>query len=300
MSSCSYESGVDKDGDYLRTNINIYKDTPAWELAEAVNSQNVKKISEICKSNPELINYQDQNYGVTLLLWSVGMEKYNSAEALLIAGADPNIPSKLFKRTWGTTPLFTASGYSWIDNVFKKDAKYVKLLLSYGADPNWKFTDDNPNMKCITETGTTPLIESIGCGLEKTKALVEAGADIEAKTESGNRAVFRALQTANSSLASEALYAHYLIVEMKADITEPKGSRFTFREEFQDLEFYPVTNLRDWICDLESKSHKIKMEIVEEFKRQGVDYWSTPISNKKLDQIKKLYPDTWEDYIKVY
>ena len=42
------------------------------------------------------------------------------------------------------------------------------------------------------------------------------------------------------------------------------------------------------------------MEIVKEFERQGVNYWDTKINKYTLQQIKKLYPDTWEEYIKKY
>ncbi|NMM61296.1 ankyrin repeat domain-containing protein, partial [Clostridium sp. P21] len=39
---------------------------------------------------------------------------------------------------------------------------------------------------------------------------------------------------------------------------------------------------------------------VKEFANQGVNYWNTKIPKNKLSQIKKLYPDTWEEYIKKY
>jgi len=42
------------------------------------------------------------------------------------------------------------------------------------------------------------------------------------------------------------------------------------------------------------------MEIVDEFARQDVDYWATEIPENELWIIKNMYPDTWEEYIKVY
>ncbi len=44
----------------------------------------------------------------------------------------------------------------------------------------------------------------------------------------------------------------------------------------------------------------MKMEIVEEFARQGVNYWDTEIPSERLEQIKNIYPDTWEEYLKKY
>ena len=64
---------------------------------------------------------------------------------------------------------------------------------------------------------------------------------------------------------------------------------------------YPVNLLRNWwIYPLDSEEYKIKMEIVKEFERQGVDYSATPIPDWVLEKIKRQYPDTWEEYIKVY
>lgn len=279
-----------KKGDYSIKNIKIYENTPAWELALAVRDQNSKKIQKISQRNPELLNYQDPKYGATLLLWAIGMEKYKSAEALLKAGADPEIASNE-----GITPLFLASGYSWVDIFAKKDPKYVELLLRFGANPNNCYSGfENPNFQSVIEVGTSPLMHSIGSGIEKTKALVRAGADINYKTKSGRTAAI-------VSLMRQGLveYAYYLIAQQKANVAEPYYSVFNFENE-EPKELYPVNLLRNWVFDLNSKEYKMKMEIVKEFARQGVDYWQTEIPKNKLEQIKKLYPDTWREYLQKY
>lgn len=283
------------EGEYQINNINIYKNTPVWELAKAVKSENRKKIAEITKEYPQLLDYQEPKYGATLLLWAVGMEKYKSAEALLIAGADPNIEAT---KGFAGTPLFEAAGYSWIDNDAKKDAKYVRLLLQYGADPNKNFITSEVDG---FESGMSPLMHSIGTGLEKTKLLVEAGADINHKTPSGSTAAYTALLAGGPNSTLEAMqYAYYLIVEKKANVTDPYYRKKTYGNEDPNEAFYPVNTLRNWVYDLGSEKHKLKMEIVEEFARQGVNYWNTPINRFTLDHIKAFYPDTWEDYIKKY
>jgi hypothetical protein len=299
LSSCELISNVAGQGEYKVTNISIYKNTPAWELALAVKGQKTKTIEKIVKDKPELLNYQDPKYGVTLLLWAVGMEKYKSAEMLLKCGADPNIASPV---RYGETPLFLAAGYSWIDNDAKKDPKYVKLLLSYGADPNINYIGfDTPGEGTSIEPGTSPLMKSIRSSIEKTMALVEAGADINHKTNSGYTAAIKALGAGGPNATLEGMqYAHYLIVEKKAKVSEPYFRRETYGNADPNEEFFPVTILRSWVYDLDSKKHKIKMEIVEEFARQGVNYWDTPINKFTLEQIKKLYPETWEEYIKKY
>ncbi|NLY74261.1 MAG: ankyrin repeat domain-containing protein [Firmicutes bacterium] len=282
--------------------VHIYKNTPAWELALAVKRQNVKKIEKIIKNKPELLNYRDPKYGATLLLWAVGTERYRSAEALLKCGADPNIASN-DKTTWGgQTPLWVAAGYSWVDRHAKKDSKYVKLLLSYGADPNLCYSGFDISVgKSMVEVGNSPLMQSIRCGIEKTKALVEAGADINYKTKSGRTAAIKALLVGSNSTLEYLQYAHYLIVEKKAKVSEPYYRHiFLFKDDDPNEKFYPVDILRNWIYPLGSKEHQIKMEIVEEFARQGVNYWETKINDFTLRIIKRRYPDTWEEYIKKY
>lgn len=280
--------------EHIIVDYRIYKNTPAWELACAVKKENTQKIEKIVKENPELLNYQDPKYGATLLIWSVGTERYKSAETLLKCGADPNIktysdPDKQKYTAVGETALYIASGYSWVDNDAKKDPKYVKLLLKYGADPNINYVGFENS---VSEPGESPLMYSIGCGIEKTKALVEGGADINYKTKSGICAADMAILW-----HEQPEYAYYLIVEKKADITKP----ICFMDDDTGNEkFYIVDSLRSWIYPINSPEYKIKMEIVKEFERQGVNYWDTKIPEPTLEIIKKTYPDTWKEYIKQY
>ncbi len=295
LTSCQFAQ-IGGNEDYKISNIKIYKDTPAWKLALAVKNENKKKIENIVVKEPQLLNYQDPKYGATLLLWSVGNEKYKSAETLLKCGADPNIATT----TYGETPLFLAAGYSWVDYAAKKDAKYVELLLKYGANPNQNYIGGDER-DTSTEPGTSPLIESIGCGIEKTKALVEGGADIDYKTPSGGTAAILALRVGGPNVTLEAMeYAYYLIAEKKAKVSEPYPRIDIDGEIDPSVEFYPVDILRDWIPELGSKGYTMKMEIVEEFARQGVNYWDTEIPSERLEQIKNIYPDTWEEYLKKY
>ena len=273
---------------YRIIDIEIYKNTPVWELARAVKRQDVKKIARIAQETPELLDYKDPMYGSTLLYWSVGMEKYKAAEALLKGGADPDIIS-VYE---GGTALYRAASYSLIDSQAKKDPKYVKLLLEYGADPNIGYIGNGRSD--INEIGTTPLMQSIGCGIKKTKALVEAGADINHQVEGGNSATLSALRWGGPNATIEAMeYAHYLIVEKEADVTKPWA--VASGEERQ-----PVVLLRNWIYEIGSERHQLKMEIVEACARQGEDYWVTEVPQRALESIKKGFPDTWEEYIKVY
>ncbi len=281
---------INDSNEYRITNVKIYDDTPAKELASVVKNQNVSKIEQLVIDSPELINYQDPKYGATLLMWAIGMEKYESAESLLKLGADPDISMKENEET----PLFLATRYSWVDNNTNQDPRFVELLLRYNADPNKSFlVSKSEEERSIIESGTSPLMHSIGRGIEKTKLLVEAGADINHKSKSGRTAATTALE-----YAEDPYYAYYLIALKKAKITEPHYSMMILPDDDPNKEFLPVTKLRKWEFDLDSDEFKLKMEIVKEFTRQGVDYWETPIRLRILEQIKILYPNDWEEYIK--
>lgn len=279
------------DGEYQVHDIRIYKDTPAWKLAKAVSKENTNEIKKIIIKEPELLNYQDPTYGATLLYWSVGKDYYESAKQLLELGADPNIQTTYLIET----PLYLACGYLWHDSDFNQDPKFVKLLLEHGADPDIPFRGYARNdMNSVTPVGEAPLMSSVNTGIEKTQALIDAGCDINQKDRYGNTAAARALYD-----SKYIDYAYLLIVVNQAIVNEPVYSRLKFNQGIKEGH-YPVNLLRNLVFDLDSKEYKMKMEIVEEFQRQGQDYWSTDILNRHLKVIKHLYPDTWEEYIKKY
>ena len=119
------------DPELKRDNINIFKNTEAWELAVAVRFEDVIGIGTEAEKNPDLLNFQDPYHDITLLMWAIGMEKYKSVEALLKRGADPNIIAAETEMT----ALSVSAGYSWVNKETQIDPKYTELLLEYGADP---------------------------------------------------------------------------------------------------------------------------------------------------------------------
>lgn len=269
-------------------NIEIFESTEIRELAQLAEGRDVTEFSEKVQEFKHKLNTPDKQYGFTLLMWCIKMEKYNFAQILLQHGADPNVRSKN-----GKTALFYATEYSWLDDAANGDATYISLLLKYNADPNIPYAGDGDSN--VIDKGTTPLIHAAGRSLEKVKALVNGGAVIDYRTK-------RCWTAANEALLNKKVeISQYLIVDKKADIKQPY---FYFHIESDSVDVsdkrYPVELLRDWVFDLNSKEYKTKMQIVEEFQRQGVDYKETSPSMQTLNHIKKLYPNTWEDYLANY
>jgi hypothetical protein len=275
------------DKDINIKSIQIFENTDAWELAKAVECEEINKIEMIVTGNPDVVNIQDPEYGITLLVWSIKMEKYKVAEKLLKLGANPNLMSKS-----GKTALFYAAEYSWIDYMAKKDARYVELLLKYKANPNISYVSANNE---VLEPGTTPLMVAATISFEKTQALVEGGAEINLKTITGKTAASKALVRRFVDVA------YYLIVEKKAVVCEPyyhyyiEGDSINFEKPY-----LPIESLEDWIFDLNSEEYRKKMAIVEAFKRQGQYYWLMKKHPKTVERIIKLYPDNWQEYLEKY
>lgn len=288
--SCNQKSKEDLNVE----DIEIFKNTVAWNLIQSVDKNNVSEIQDILKQNPKLVNFQDPVYGTTALMWAVGSEKYQSAKTLLDNGANPNLISKT-----GATALFRAISFSWDDTQANEDPKFVKLILDYKADPNINYC--SPKIEGQTdpiECGTSPLMHSVSRGFEKVKLLVSAGADINYSTVTGKTAAIEAL------LMKDINTTYFLVVEKNADIVKPYYFYSLTNDTIIEKEkpHYPVDLLLDWVFDLNSLEYQKKKAIIAEFKKQGVDYESRKqhISSLILRRIKKMYPDNWEEYLKQY
>lgn len=241
--SCS--NGQD---DLLAHDVELYKNTPAWELAKAVEKQDTTLIKEICRNDSSLINFQENKFGQTLLEWSVYTDKYNSAKALAEMGANPNIQSND-----GTSALIHAA-----DKI--STSKYLRLLLKHDADVN-TVADTSEN-----QPRRTPLITAAKTRLESVKLLVEAGADINYEYNG-----YCALEAAATQNKIEIV--KYLIDE-GANFKKPLDIPYD-NPQYDTL--FLQHKLRYMEFPIGSHKHKIKMQVVETLKAHGMDYRKTEI-----------------------
>lgn len=278
------------------SDIDLFKNTPAWDLVKAIDKENIYKIKKILSVDKSLANFQESLYGMTPLMRAIGTDKYKSTKELLDCGANPNLASKI-----GTNPLFEAISYRWNDVTAKNDTKYVKLLLSYGANPNLGYF----YQKIVGETnpieyGTSPLIYAIAysSGYDIVRLLVASGAEINYKTRLGNTAAIESLKMEDINSA------FYLIVENKAKIVEPYFYYNLINDTVidKDKPFYPVDLLLDWTYEIGSERYNKKKLIVQEFANQGVSYNDSKvkINNLILRKIKKNNPNNWKEYLEKY
>lgn len=296
-----------------KNSINLFSNEVEKKLADAVIKEDVKRIQKIIGKNQSIVrdSYSKEYYSVLHLASYYG--KVKSVEALLELGFNPDV-----KNIYGETPLFEASGVGLLFYAYDESRdnleQVIKLLIKHGADVNCQIEKSNNGTAVLS--GRTPLMRCLETlyqprELNKIKILCDEGnADINIKSENGETAASIALEYCYRDLIDwysvdldylkdkSLTSAYYLIVQKHADISGSYYSRLHFSDK--PFEVSPVYMLRLLVYPLDSEMHKIKMEIVKEFKRQGIDYFSEPIPEQSLKLVKRLYPDNWEEYLKLY
>ncbi len=263
----------------------IFRNTIADKSAKAILKTNSKELAYEVANNDSILSFQESIHGASLVHFAVRHHKCSTLQTLFNLGANFNLIDH-----YGETALFEAVYFSKVECVNK--------LLEYGANPNitYSYNNEDGTTNAI-EFGTSPLILASSRNLEIVKLLIESGAEVNYKTESNISSAIVSL------LRKKVVIAHFLIVENKSEVNHaydisrgeelPKNSKInTIRQ--------PIDLLSNWVFPLSSKEHQLKMEIVKEFENQGIDYWSRKIPQRIVDQIKVLYPNTWENYLKNY
>lgn len=243
--SCSKidrDKKVNKDK-LLGADYRLFQDTPAWELAKAVQDDNIDKINEEIQKNPKIINYQESKYGKTLLHLSSYNDNYKSFKELLKLGANPNIADS----SHCTTPLIEVA------QSFENKLKYAEELIKYNANVNYVECNEG---KLEQKTNATPLIAASGRNnLEMVKLLVKNGANINYTNPNDEDAL---------SLAT--LFKKYDIVlyllQQGADCNKvlyKKGGTVNPKDIY----------MKNWIEDEADHSAKEYSEIKEFLKKKG-------------------------------
>ena len=274
--SCIYDREKIIDKKYLNGfDYRLFQNTPAWELAKAVEDGNESKINSIIAKDSSLINYQEPKYGSTLLIMTLRREQMKSFKILLNNKANINI----YDTFTGRSAIIHAC-------ILGVSDKYVEMLLKEGAKVN---DIEIGERKKGNSTRYTPLIAASKSGnLEVVKLLIKNGADINYQNE-----------YKGSALSIATILARYRVVlfllENGADFRRP------ILKSADDGKIYYINDvLRKILPKIGSKDHKYKMQIVEFLKENGIDYYSTPIPDLIIKKVKEEYPNNWEKYLEEY
>lgn len=230
----------------------LFQNTPAWELAKAVQDEDITAIESIVSSNPKIINYQDSIYGNTLLMLTIMNQQFNSFKTLLNKGADVNIHDTFD----GTSALIDACSYNFYDTI------YAKMLVEYGANVN---DIETGKRREGNSTRLTPLIAASKANwLDMIKYLVSKGADVNYQNEYGQSALSESVMLGNYEVA------YYLLLN-GADYKKP----IFFRPDYsipmeksnpnnKGKPIYLKDILNEDVTEAESKQYKYKL-LIERF-----------------------------------
>ena len=173
---------------YIGKDPRNFRETIAYGLVKAVMDEEEESIVNEVSDKQVPIDFQEPHYGLTALHLAVLNNKIESVRVLLKLGADPNIASDSINSDGGNAVIYAAqfqyidckilellleykgnpnsinkgvtslgnnthyplrmSALSYASNISKQK---VELLVSYGADVNYKYTDDNALSVCPLE-----------------------------------------------------------------------------------------------------------------------------------------------------
>lgn len=205
-------------------NIKLWKGTPGWKLAKAIQSSDTSEVNRILEKGELSIDYREPTYGESLLYWAIYNNKVATVRFLLSKGANPN----LHTRFNGESPMTLSCRYSDID------IEILSLLLEYGGNPNDHATEEDS----ITymRSNRTPLYCAAGSSLEKTKMLIAAGADVNMALVKGDTSLYNAL------LGNRFEVILYLLTECGVDpentfVVTIKGDTLQFIDLLNDSHY---------------------------------------------------------------
>lgn len=214
---------------YYANKIEIFKESPVWSLAKAVDEHNLEKMEELLKEHPDWVDYKETKFGISLLYWTMYNSPrkwdeyfYEEAKLLIDYGANP-----YYLLEDNSTPIMRAA------SVHTSSVKFIQLCLDS------KFTkelSDSLKRRLLSEA----LI--VACGkikeeVEGVKLLVESGADVNYYTRDSVRTPF------SESITQDNMeIAKYLVINEKAkyDIYVKRmidGVDLSMLKRLQDLDF---------------------------------------------------------------
>ena len=278
---------VNKD-DLLGDDFRLFQGTVAWNLAKAVEDQNVTEMKRQVLSLKVPVDYKEEKWNQTLLMMAVSSNKIRSVKCLLALGASPNEHDDTL-RNLGRNAVLFASEFN------EPSPKILQLLLDYGGNPNSiECGRQKDNFGNWIPARDFALNEAVFTGFEKVKILVEAGADVNLQTE------FTVPGAMHAAIIYSRMDVLLYLLEHGAD----------YRRKFERIDwdnpehrsFYVdiLYELRFCIYPLDSKEHKDKLKVIDFLRKRGLNYWKSPLPDNAIAVIKRDIRPKNEQELKEY
>ncbi len=275
----------------LGDDFRLYKHTPAWSLAKAVEDEDTTEISKQVLQMHISVDYRDPEYKQTLLMLATRTNKIESVKKLLELGANPNAHNDSTKY-FGQSAVLLACRFT------RPTSKILALLLKYGGDPNSTACGVQENgLGEIVPIREFALSAAVFSSFEKVKLLVDAGANINYATSTANCAI-------ENCMIFDRMDIMLYLLQKGADYRRKFTEIDLDKPDYPTFEVDILYKLRKCVYPIGSKEYTDKMKVVNFLKKKGLDYWKSPIPSGMYGVIMRdIAPKNKADfdyYIKHY
>ena len=275
----------------LGDDFRLYKHTPAWSLAKAVEDEDTTEISKQVLQMHISVDYRDPEYKQTLLMLATRTNKIESVKKLLELGANPNAHNDSTKY-FGQSAVLLACRFT------RPSSKILALLLKYGGNPNSTACGVQENgLGEIVPIREFALSAAVFSSFEKVKLLVDAGANINYATSTANCAI-------ENCMIFDRMDIMLYLLQKGADYRRKFTEIDLDKPDYPTFEVDILYKLRKCVYPIGSKEYTDKMKVVNFLKKKGLDYWKSPIPSGMYGVIMRdIAPKNKADfdyYIKHY
>nr|WP_287897487.1 ankyrin repeat domain-containing protein [Prevotella sp.] len=275
----------------LGDDFRLYKHTPAWSLAKAVEDEDTTEISKQVLQMHISVDYRDPEYKQTLLMLATSTNKIESVKKLLELGANPNAHDDSTKY-FGESAVLLACRFT------RPSSKILALLLKYGGNPNSTACGVQENgLGEIVPIRDFALSAAVFSSFEKVKLLVDAGANINYATSTENCAI-------ENCMIFDRMDIMLYLLQKGADYRRKFTEIDLDKPDYPTFEVDILYKLRKCVYPIGSKEYTDKMKVVNFLKKKGLDYWKSPIPSGMYGVIMRdIAPKNKADfdyYIKHY
>lgn len=241
-----------RDGYLPGFNFRSFDNTPVADLAKAVEDNDPEAIEEFLSAHPDLIDYQDNKFGHTLLFLAVVNGKRQAAETLLEHGSD-----LLIKDYSDSADVLMTLCEGYGTN--ECDTGMLNLLLRY-----------NPDMQtyCYSDQGDkVPLLFRASQSMFTCKLFIEmlvnSGADVNYNPDN----VIGLSPVCGTLMLDRLDLARYFLIDCKAEIPDTLFLRPHTDDHKIPVSITMLLNEQDY--SKEPQQQKLKQEILDYVQSQG-------------------------------